>query len=144
LWKAKHIGRLTIGPKGSSFGALFRMSSTGAKKDWSVDRRWPRYKVDIRLKVALPQTAQSSGRNFTFGQGSDVSEGGMAAYVPSELNVGDVVGIEFVLPYSKETISLRAEIRNRNGFRYGLEYVLISEAHQQLLRKALQTLALMH
>jgi hypothetical protein len=120
------------------------MSTTGAKKDWSVERRWPRYKVDLRLKVTLPDSANAGGRNFTFGQGSDVSEGGMAAYIPSELNVGDVVGIEFVLPYSKETITLRAEIRNRNGFRYGLEYVLISEAHQQLMRKALQTLALMH
>lgn len=120
------------------------LSSPGAKKDWSVARRWPRYKVDLRLKVTLPQTAGAAGRNFTFGQGSDVSEGGMAAYIPSELNVGDVVGIEFVLPYSKETITLRAEVRNRNGFRYGLEYVLISSDHQQLMRKSLQTLALMH
>jgi hypothetical protein len=118
--------------------------STGTKKDWSVARRWPRYKVDLRLKVTLPQKPGAAGRNFTFGQGSDVSEGGMAAYIPSELNVGEVVGIEFVLPYSKETISLRAEVRNRNGFRYGLEYVLISEAHQALMRKSLQTLALMH
>lgn len=116
--------------------------STGPKKDWSVARRWPRYKVDLRLKVTLPGT--TVGRNFTFGQGSDVSEGGMAAYIPAELNVGDVVGIELVLPYAKETITLRAEIRNRNGFRYGLEYVLISEDHQQLLRKSLHALALMH
>ena len=120
------------------------MATTGAKKDWSVERRWARYKVDVRLKVTLPQTPQSSGRNFTFGQGSDVSEGGMAAYIPSELNVGDVVGIEFVLPYAKETITIRAEVRNRNGFRYGLEYVLISSDHQQLMRKSLHTLALMH
>lgn len=121
------------------------MSSPGTRKDWSVERRWPRYKVDLRLKVTLPQNpGAAAGRNFTFGQGSDVSEGGMAAYIPSELNVGDVVGVEFVLPYSKETISLRAEVRNRNGFRYGLEYVLISSDHQQLLRKSLQTLALMH
>ena len=118
--------------------------ATGPKKDWSVERRWPRYKVDLRLKVTLPESAVSAGRNFTFGQGSDVSEGGMAAYIPSELNVGDVMGLEFVLPYAKETISLRAEVRNRNGFRYGLEYVLISEAHQLLMRKSLQTLALMH
>jgi hypothetical protein len=119
--------------------------STGTKKDWSVARRWPRYRVDLRLKVTLPQPADAAaGRNFTFGQGSDVSEGGMAAYIPSELNVGNVVGIEFILPYSKETITLRAEVRNRNGFRYGLEYVLISSDHQQLMRKSLQTLALMH
>lgn len=116
------------------------MSMTGVKKDWAVERRWPRYKVDLRLRVLL----QKEGRGFTFGQGSDVSEGGMSAYIPSELEVGEVVGIEVVLPYATEAIQIRAEVRNKNGFRYGLEYVLISEAHRELLRKSLRTLALMH
>jgi hypothetical protein len=117
------------------------MSTSGVKKDWSVDRRWPRYKVDLRLRVLL-QTNDSRGH--TFGQGSDVSEGGMSAYIPSELQVGQVVGIEVVLPYSSEPVEIRAEVRNKNGFRYGLEYVLISEAHREQLRKSLRTLALMH
>lgn len=119
--------------------------STGTKNNWVVERRWPRYRVDLRLKVALEKPGSGpGGRSYTFGQGSDVSEGGMAAYIPAELNVGDVVGLEVNLPYCKEPISLRAEIRNRNGFRYGLEYVLISDEHKQLLRKTLGTLALLH
>jgi hypothetical protein len=96
--------------------------------------------VDIRLKVMM----QRGGRNFTFGQGSDVSEGGMAAYIPAELEVGELVSVEVTLPYSKETVVLRAEVRNKNGFRYGLEYMLISEEHKELLRRSLHTLALMH
>ena len=117
--------------------------STGAKKDWAVARRWPRYRVDLRIKVIRERT-EAGSRNFTFGQGSDVSEGGMAAYIPAELEVGEVVGIELNLPYSKDQISMRAAVRNKNGFRYGLEYVLISEEHRQLLGKTLRTLALMH
>jgi hypothetical protein len=117
------------------------MSTTGAKKDWAVERRWPRYRVELRLKVFLPR---SEGRGFTFAQGSDVSEGGMAAYIPAEIEVGEIVGIEAALPYSKQEIALRAQVRNKNGFRYGLEYVLISEDHREQLRKSLKALALMH
>lgn len=115
--------------------------NTGTKKNWTVERRWPRYKVDLRLKVVL---SHHGGRNFTFGQGSDVSEGGMAAYIPAELEVGEVVQIEVTLPYSTELVVVRAEVRNKNGFRYGLEYVLITPEHKELLKKSLRTLALMH
>lgn len=87
---------------------------------------------------------QRGGRNFTFGQGSDVSEGGMAAYIPAELEIGELVSIEVTLPYSKETVTLKAEVRNKNGFRYGLEHMLISDENRELLRKSLSTLALMH
>jgi hypothetical protein len=97
--------------------------------------------VDLRLKVVL---SVKEGRNFTFGQGSDVSEGGMAAYIPADLQVGEIVQAELTLPYSTELIVIRAEVRNKNGFRYGLEYVLISSEHRDLLRKSLRTLALMH
>jgi c-di-GMP-binding flagellar brake protein YcgR len=115
--------------------------STGTQKNWAVERRWPRYKVDLRLKVVLNSR---EGRNFTFGQGSDVSEGGMAAYIPAEIEVGEIVQIEVMLPYSTELVVVRAEVRNKNGFRYGLEYVLISPDHKELLKKSLRTLALMH
>jgi hypothetical protein len=114
---------------------------TGTKKDWSVERRWPRYRVELRLKVFL---ARQEGRGYTFGQGSDVSEGGMAAYIPSEIEVGEIVGVEVTLPYSKQEIALRAQVRNKNGFRYGLEYVLISDEHREALKKSLSALALMH
>ena len=117
------------------------MAMTGAKKDWTVERRWPRYKVELRLKVFL---ARSEGRGFTFAQGSDVSEGGMAAYIPAEIEVGEIVGIEATLPYSKQEIAIRAQVRNKNGFRYGLEYVLISDDHREALSKSLKALALMH
>jgi hypothetical protein len=117
------------------------MTKTGPKQDLTIDLRGPRYKLELRLKVFL---ARSEGRTFTFAQGSDVSEGGMAAYIPAEIEVGEIVGIEATLPYSKQEIALRAQVRNKNGFRYGLEYVLISDEHKEALGKSLKALALMH
>jgi hypothetical protein len=130
-----------LGGKNRPFNVVYRSClSTDPKKSVAAERRWPRYKVDLRLKVMM----QRGGRNFTFGQGSDVSEGGMAAYIPAELEVGELVSVEVTLPYSKETVTLKAEVRNKNGFRYGLEYILISDENRELLRKSLNTLALMH
>lgn len=109
------------------------------KHDWSIERRWVRYKADLRLKVSAIKAAQ---RGFTFAQGSDISEGGMAAYIPSEFEVGDVLQVELKLPYSTQPMVLHAHVRNRNGFRYGLEYSRISDEDKALLVRSLKALSL--
>lgn len=79
-----------------------------------------------------------------FGRGSDVSQGGMAAYIPSELTVGTSVDLEISLPYvsGEQPIRIVATVRNRNGFRYGLEYMALSESDKERLLKSLRALSL--
>ena len=104
-------------------------------------RRWERFAVDIRLKASFKR----NGMPMTvFGRGSDVSQGGMAAYIPSELTVGTSVDLELSLPYvsGEQPIRIVATVRNRNGFRYGLEYVAISGTDQTRLLKSLRALSL--
>jgi c-di-GMP-binding flagellar brake protein YcgR len=104
-------------------------------------RRWQRFAVDIRLKASFR-------RNDTplavFGRGSDVSEGGMAAYIPSELPVGSSIDLELSLPYvsGEQPIRMVATVRNRNGFRYGLEYLALSQTDKERLLKSLRALSL--
>jgi hypothetical protein len=109
------------------------------EQDPAGNRRWKRFRVDLRIKVT---TARNGQRAFSFGQGSDVSEGGMAAYIPAELELGEAVEVEIKLPYSKNPILMKSTVRNRNGFRYGLETVLIDEADREQLRKSLKALSL--
>src|SRR5947209_6462192 len=60
-------------------------------------RRWERFLVDVRLKASFKR----NGMPLTiFGRGSDVSQGGMAAYIPSELSAGTDVDLELSLPYA--------------------------------------------
>ena len=108
-------------------------------EQYSVKRRWKRYKVDLRIKVSLVRDGEPT---FLFGQGSDVSEGGLAAYIPAEFEVGEVVDAELKLPYSKDPVRIKAAVRNRNGFRYGLETVHIEPQDQEALSRSLKTLAL--
>ena len=104
-------------------------------------RRWERFSVDIRLKASFKR----NGMPLTvFGRGSDVSEGGMAAYIPSELTTGMSLELELSLPYvgGEKPIRIVAAVRNRNGFRYGLEYVAISQSDKTRLLGSLKALSL--
>lgn len=107
--------------------------------DWATVRRWKRYHVDVRLKVSYKKDGKVT---VAFGQGSDVSEGGMAGYIPIEQTKGDYIDIEMTLPYSPTPIKVKAAIRNRNGFRYGLEYIQIENADREALLRSLKALAL--
>lgn len=104
-------------------------------------RRWERFTVDIRMKASFKR----NGMPLTvFGRGSDVSQGGMAAYIPSELPVGTSIELELSLPYvsGEQPIRIISSVRNRNGFRYGLEYVALSDADKDRLLKSLRALSL--
>lgn len=109
--------------------------------DWTTIRRWKRYRVDVRLKVTY---WKQGVKTVAFGQGSDVSEGGMAAYIPAELTKGENVDLELLLPYgaSKEPVTIKAAVRNRNDFRYGMEYVLVTESVRESLLRSLKALEL--
>jgi hypothetical protein len=61
-----------------------------------------------------------------------------------ELRIGDELEIEFTLPYSGEPIRVSGVARYRDGYRYGCEFALDSQAERvdvTRLRQALQTLA---
>ena len=104
-------------------------------------RRWERFAVDLRFKASFKR----NGMPLTvFGRGSDVSQGGMAAYIPSELAVGASVDLELSLPYvsGEQPIRITAAVRNRNGFRYGLEYLAVSDSDRERLLKSLRAISL--
>lgn len=104
-------------------------------------RRWERFVVDLRFKASFKRNAMSL---TVFGRGSDVSQGGMAAYIPSELVVGMAVDLEVSLPYAggEQPIRITAAVRNRNGFRYGLEYTSLSDSDRERLLKSLRAISL--
>ncbi len=83
-------------------------------------RRWYRYPVDLSLRVQVPT---STGLEYMLAHGRDVSQGGMAVYVPVELNIGDTVLLELIFPGLPEPVTLSASLKNRTGFKYGVEFV---------------------
>ena len=106
-----------------------------------ITRRWQRFRIELRFKAVLTKLDKAV---VLYGQGTDVSEGGMAAYIPTELSLGDTVELELALPYlsGQQPLRIKAAIRNRTGFRYGLEYMNLKPPDREMLLKCLRALSL--
>jgi PilZ domain-containing protein len=81
--------------------------------------------VPIRVIVHSP-----SKTSVFVGRGNALSEGGMAVTAGVELKTGDEAEIEFTPPYSGGPIRIRG-VRNRAGYRYGMEFVAEGEREKQ-------------
>lgn len=91
-------------------------------------RRWPRYAVSVSLRMRVPT---GSGQEYMLAHGRDVSQGGMAVYVPVELEVGQTVLLELIFPCHQQPVSLSATVKNRTGFKYGVEFLNPTQEQQQ-------------
>ena len=86
-------------------------------------RRWPRHKIDVPVRAVIHKADKTMIRD---GRGMEVSEGGMCLMcqlMGVELRLGDELEVEFTPPYSGKPIRVRSEVRNRNGYSYGVQFV---------------------
>jgi hypothetical protein len=86
-------------------------------------RRWPRYKLDVPVRVIVSRADKTV---VIAGRGTELNIGGMAIFAGVELSVGDDIGIEFTPPYSGTPLRVRCVVRNREGYRYGVEFLTLS------------------
>ena len=83
-------------------------------------RRWPRYKLEVPLRIV----AQKGGKtSIVQGRGNELNEGGMAIFAGAELSLEEEVAVEFTPPYSGQPIRVRAIVRDRKGYSYGVEFL---------------------
>lgn len=97
-----------------------------------AERRWSRHKIDVRLKVSFPHEGSN---NSAFGRANSLSRGGIGAYIPCSIPVGTTVSLELTFPYSAKEARLEAVIRTCDGFRYGLEFMRLSDEVQEMIVK---------
>jgi len=57
----------------------------------------------------------------------------MAIYIPAELQVGQMVQIEFILPDSNQRLGVTALVRDCSGFRCGVEFLSLTPTEQKAL-----------
>jgi PilZ domain len=115
----------------------FQARTSPAEQNGS-GRRWNRYPISLSLRVRVPTP---SGGEFMLAHGRDVSQGGMAVYVPVELEIGSTVLLELVFPELKEPIGLSASIRNRIGFKYGVEFENPTDEQREVILQNLRLTA---
>lgn len=80
-------------------------------------RRWNRLPVDLPVRVV---TSKGFSTTVVPGRGTELSEGGMVLYAGILLNPGDLLELEFDMPFHSR---VPAVVRSRNGFCFGLEFI---------------------
>lgn len=78
-------------------------------------RRHPRFPLHADIRV------YSRSAGLLTGYTVDISESGISAMLKLELPIGDLVELEFELPSGP--VAIRAMVRHRTAFRYGLQFV---------------------
>lgn len=91
-------------------------------------RRWVRSSLDVRVRVKLERvrTAQPC-----YCRSTDISEGGIGLFAPYEIEAGQVADIEFSLPGTATPLRIRAVVRSRAGYRYGLEFLSLANGQRR-------------
>lgn len=95
-------------------------------------RRQPRFKIEVDIRVSSRTSGMLKGHTV------DLSESGISAMLTLEVPVGEVVELEFTLPFGPVTIYAR--VRQQNAFRYGFQFVE-SNFVQEIIRPTCRQLA---
>ena len=104
---------------------------TESDQQYADRRKFPRYTIDIAVKVKVAGPGGLS--TYCYGRGGDIGEGGLSIHVPHELEVGKVINLTLTLPYTGRAISCHVIVRNRDGFKYGVEFKELNAADTELL-----------
>jgi hypothetical protein len=89
---------------------------TGRSLQTVVDaRRQPRFKIEVAISVNSRTCGMLTGHTV------DISESGIAAILRIEVPLGELVELEFTLPFGP--VKTYAMVRQKNAFRYGFQFV---------------------
>lgn len=84
-------------------------------------RRWERSRIDVPIRVIFWNSLHAA--KIVDARGRDMSEGGIAVFAGVELRIGDIIEVEFTPAYSGQPMRVKAEVRNRRGYSYGIEFL---------------------
>jgi c-di-GMP-binding flagellar brake protein YcgR len=101
----------------------------------AATRKFKRIKVDIRVRMRradAPEAESSVVRTY------ELSVGGMSVYATEALKLGSVVRIELTFPGIAERFEVMAMVRNRRGFRLGMEFVDLADRVKAEIQRYLE------
>jgi hypothetical protein len=101
-------------------------------------RRYPRFSIDARLQVRMFQGGEF---RTCWGRSTELGQDGIGATLTGELETGEIVSLDIPLPLSPYPLRVRAIVRYRQGLRYGFEFLTLSEAQRETIRRVCQMLA---
>lgn len=119
--------------------AVEQYSQLGSRPAYGADaqevdaRRHPRFKIEVGVRV-YPR-----GCPVVRGDTVDLSESGISALLRVEVPIGEVVRLEFELPFGE--VEVLAMVRQRSAFRYGFQFIE-KDAARDVIRRTCRQLAM--
>jgi hypothetical protein len=101
-------------------------------------RRFPRYAADFRLSVQL---FRPTGSLSLWGLCSELGEDGVGGTLTGELQLGEVVSMEILVPAIGSALKVRAIVRYCDGLRHGFEFLALEQPQREALRRTCVLLA---
>ncbi len=87
-------------------------------------RRYPRFALEIDVEVYGHAIGRFAGRTV------DISKSGIAVLLVADLELASTVGLKFESPAGP--VHVWAVVRNKNAFRYGVEFIRSEPSHEQI------------
>jgi hypothetical protein len=106
---------------------------SSAQPPTSAERRWQRHKLDLPVRLILRRDGNTT--SIVSARGSEISEGGMLVFAGTELKTGDEIAVEFTPPFSSEPVRVRGTIRNRAGYKYGMEFIATTSEEKDITER---------
>ena len=104
-------------------------------------RRFSRHRFDARIKASVSRQGQST---TCWGLTSEIGQDGLGATLGGELEVGEVVCLEFSIPLRPYVMELRAAVRYRQGLRCGFEFLILTDQQKIALSELCANLDAAH
>lgn len=102
-------------------------------------RRYPRYSLDVRMLVHIFRAGVTT---TIWGRSTMIGKEGIGGTLTGDLEMGEVVGLEFTVPLFQHPVKLRAIVRYKNGFQYGFEFLAVDAMQKQAIERACEILPL--
>jgi hypothetical protein len=114
------------------------MEQSASQKSQQSKRRFPRYRLDARMSL---QVFRSGTTLSYWGRSTEIGKDGIGGTLTGELEPGEVVSLELVLPRAAHPLKLRALVRYRQGLRHGFEFLTRTKEQQETINRLCETLA---
>jgi hypothetical protein len=92
---------------------------------YPTPRRWARYRIDLPVLITFCERGKATAIEA---HGSELNCGGMAVFIPADLDIGARIPLEFTPPYSGRPVTMIGTVRNRRIYSYGIEFSRLERA----------------
>jgi PilZ domain-containing protein len=102
--------------------------STDIVLPYETLRRWPRHNIEVPVRLITQKPTKAA---VVQARGKQLSRGGMTVFAGVELCIDEQVAVEFIPPHVEQPIRVRSLVRNRSGYKYGVEFIIADETGSQ-------------